>query len=94
MQVQEKYVSILINQDLHNVFSAATTCKIHLIISLFPSGPLAGWCRRRAVVDAGSGDTVKCSLVIHNVCGELILTLLVPQIDPSVKLYNHGEGPY
>ena len=19
---------------------------------------------------------------------------LVPQIDPSVKLYNHGEGPY
>ena len=39
-----------------------------------PPALLAGWCRR-AVVDAGSGDTVKCSLVIHNVCGELILTL-------------------
>ena len=23
-----------------------------------------------------------------------ILSSLVPQIDPSVKLYNHGEGPY
>ena len=22
------------------------------------------------------------------------LPRLVPQIDPSVKLYNHGEGPY
>ena len=21
-------------------------------------------------------------------------TQVVPQIDPSVKLYNHGEGPY
>ena len=23
-----------------------------------------------------------------------LLTNIVPQIDPSVKLYNHGEGPY
>ena len=24
----------------------------------------------------------------------VILPILVPQIDPLVKLYNHGEGPY
>ena len=30
------------------------------------------------------------------VTGTLSATVLrvVPQIDPSVKLYNHGEGPY
>ena len=25
---------------------------------------------------------------------QLSVSRLVPQIDPSVKLYNHGEGPY
>ena len=26
--------------------------------------------------------------------GTRLMLHLVPQIDPSVKLYNHGEGPY
>ena len=25
---------------------------------------------------------------------QVTVTVVVPQIDPSVKLYNHGEGPY
>ena len=52
----------LICYNLQNTFD-------HFFVPPCPGG------RRRAVVDAGSGDTVKCSLVIHNVCGELILTL-------------------
>ena len=30
----------------------------------------------------------------HQDKGLIIHLSLVPQIDPSVKLYNHGEGPY
>ena len=35
-------------------------------------------------------------LVRQHLPGEIQLAYyqLVPQIDPSVKLYNHGEGPY
>ena len=34
--------------------------------------------------------------VMCGVCGVQIRKYsdLLPQIDPSVKLYNHGEGPY
>ena len=31
---------------------------------------------------------------VHPSSSKMSPYLLVPQIDPSVKLYNHGEGPY
>ena len=46
------------------------------------------------------GPTGSPQLGVLAVCpmvtGTLSATVLrvVPQIDPSVKLYNHGEGPY
>ena len=34
-------------------------------------------------------------LTLHLACVPCSMDpILLPQIDPSVKLYNHGEGPY
>ena len=41
--------------------------------------------------DNDNNLVVTCGLDITAVNND---TQVVPQIDPSVKLYNHGEGPY
>ena len=40
----------------------------------------------------GDGKLTKQEFL--RVSGGVVRLQLVPQIGPSVKLYNHGEGPY
>ena len=40
-------------------------------------------------------DRLQIALTVErwSVCVKCNYILIVPQMDPSVKLYNHGEGP-
>ena len=103
-RVQVKYITKEISEYVLYITLAQTQSSAVLTEDLAEAGGLLALNTEAVPAAAGymtpDPDLISSTQPIpdHIVSGVIVSAAykfdLVPQIDPSVKLYNHGEGPY